>query len=72
MIPNSTSMDLSSIHPVIDLPTFSSAMYQPSEESTLNTSGTDSKARQRYEEVKDLAAYIRSEMKIVTKKLSEL
>ena len=57
---------------VIDLPTFSALEYQPSEESTLSTSGTPSEARERYDEVKDLAAYIKSEMQTVTKKLSEL
>ena len=65
-------MDLSSMRPVIDLPTFSALEYQPSEENTLSTSGTPSEARERYDEVKDLAAYIKSEMKTVTEKLSEL
>ena len=65
-------MDLSSMRPVIDLPTFSALEYQPSEESTLSTSETPSEARERYDEVKDLAAYIKSEMQIVTEKLSEL
>ena len=65
-------MDLSSMRPVIDLPTFSALEYQPSEESTLDIGGTPSEARERYDEVKDLAAYIKSEMKIVKEKLSEL
>ena len=60
------------MRPVIDLPTFSALEYQPSEESTLDTGGTESEAQQRYEEVKYLAAYVKFEMKIVTEKLSEL
>ena len=60
------------MRPVIDLPTFSALEYQPSEESTLDIGGTPSEARERYDEVKDLAAYIKSEMKIVKEKLSEL